>query len=209
MLVQVFEVGGEGEGFGAPVGKAKEGADADATEAATVGALGAFEPPVEVLFGAGGVEGFVGVAVVGLLVDDEAFGTGFDKLGVLMVFHGADFDADGGEEGGELANNVLEVTVGDKLGMLPGDEEEVAEALGVQVAGFLQHLLGVEGGAQDGVVPREAAIGAVVDALVGYVEGREEADCFAEVTTRDLRGLAGERFQLGIIRRRDQVLETA
>ena len=49
MLVQVFEVGREGEGFGAPVGKAKEGADTDTAEASAVGAFRAFQAPVEIL----------------------------------------------------------------------------------------------------------------------------------------------------------------
>lgn len=208
MLVEVFEVGGEGEGLGAPVGEAKEGADADAAEASAIGALGALEPPVEVLLGAGGVKGLVGVAVVGLLVDDEAFGSGFDELGVLMVFHGADFDADGGEEGGELANDVLEVAVGDELGVFAGDEEEVAEPLGVQVASFLEDLLGGEGGAQDGVVARESAVGAVVNTLVGHVKRGEESDCFSEVSARDLCGLAGERLELSVVGGRDEVFET-
>ena len=98
MLVQVFQMGGEGESLSAPVSEAEEGTNTDAAETSSVSAFGTFEAPVEILFGSSGVKGFIGVAVVGLLVDDEAFGTGFDEFGVLVVFHGADFDADSGEE---------------------------------------------------------------------------------------------------------------
>ena len=192
MLVKIFQVGGKRESLGAPVGEAKEGTDADAAKASAVSALGTFEAPVEILFGSSGVQGFVSVAVVGLLVDDEALGAGFDEFGVLVVFHRADFDADGGEEGGQFANNVLEVTIGNELGMFAGHEKKIAEALLVQVARLAQDLLGVEGGAEDGVVARESAVGAIVDALVGDVERGKEADRFAEIPARDLRGLAGE-----------------
>ncbi len=41
VLVEILEVGGEGEGFAAPVGQSEEGSDPDATKAAGVGPLGA------------------------------------------------------------------------------------------------------------------------------------------------------------------------
>lgn len=99
VFVEVFEVGAEGEGLVVPVGEAEECADADAPEAAGVGALGAIEAPVKVFFGAGGVEGLVGFAVVGFLIDDEAFGSVLDEFGVLVVFHGSDFEGECGEDG--------------------------------------------------------------------------------------------------------------
>ena len=102
MLVQIFQMRRKGESLGTPVGEAKKSADANAAEASAIGALRAFEPPVEILFRSSGVKGFVGVAVVGLLINDEAFGAGFDKFGILVVFHGADFDPDGRKEGANL-----------------------------------------------------------------------------------------------------------
>lgn len=151
-LEEVFEVCGEGECFPTPVGESEEGADADATEAAGVSAFGAFESPFELLLGSGGVEFAVGFLVVGFLVDDESFGSGLNEFGVLVVLHGADFDADGGDEGLDGGDAFLQVAFGDELGVFTGDEEEVAESLGVEVAGFLDDLLDGEGGAEDGVV---------------------------------------------------------
>ena len=58
------------------------------------------------------------------------------------------------------------------------------------MACFLKDLFGGEGGAEDGVVARESAVGAVVDALVGHVEGSKETDRFTEITARDLGRLA-------------------
>ena len=47
------------------------------------------------------------------------------------------------------------------------DLEEVAEPLVVKVRGLGGHLLRGEGGPQDGVVPGESAVAAVIHALVG------------------------------------------
>ncbi len=40
----------------------------------------------------------VGIADVCFLVDDESFCSVVDEFTVLVVFHGADFDGDGGDE---------------------------------------------------------------------------------------------------------------
>lgn len=167
VAVEVFEVCAEGEGFEFPIGESEECSDADAAEATGVGAFGAVEPPVEILFGSGGVECLIDAAVVGFLIDDETFGAVADDFGVLVVLHGADFDAEGGDEGFEGVEAVLEVAIGDELGVFAGDEEEVAEAELVEVFGFADDLVDGEGGAEDGGVAGEAAVGAVVDALVG------------------------------------------
>ncbi len=152
VFVEVLQVSGEAKGFEAPVTEAEESADADATEAAEVAAFGAGEAPVEVFLGAGGVHDGIDIAVIGFLVDHEAFGTGFDHALIFGGFHGADFDADGGDEGADGANAGFEVAVADEAGVFAGDEEDVAEALGDEVAGFGDDLVDGECGAEDGVV---------------------------------------------------------
>lgn len=204
---EVFEVSGEGAGFGAPVGEAEEGADPDAPEAAGVGALGAVEAPSEVFLGSGGVELGVGFAVVGFLIDDEAFRAAGDEFGVLVVLHRAHLDGEGGDEGGEAAQAFLEVSVGDELRVLAGDEEEIAEAESVQVAGLGGDLGGGEGGAQDRVVARETAVAAIVDALVGEIERREEAHGAAEMTAGEGGAAPGEPFEAGGRLRGEECLE--
>ena len=195
VFVEVFEVGGKGEGLMAPVGEAEEGSDADAAEPTGVGAFGAVEPPMEFSFRAGGMEALVSFLVVGFLVNDEAFGAVVDEVLVLVVFHGADFDAEGGDEGGESVEAFLEVAFGDEFGVFAGDEEEVAEAFGVEVSGFGDDLINGEGGAEDGVVAREAAVLAVVDAFVGEVKGSEEAHGAAEVTAGGFLALGDLGFE--------------
>lgn len=133
------------------------------------------------------------------MVDDEAFGACLDEFAVLVVFHGADFESDGGEERGEVADDLLEVAFGDEFGVFAGDEEEVAKALGVEVFGLGHDLVGGEGGAKDvGVVAGKTAVGAIIDAFVGDVEGGKEADGFAEVAASGADGLLDEGFELGV-----------
>ena len=59
--------------------------------------------------------------------------------------------------------------------------------------------------AQDGVVAREAAILAVVDALVGEIERREEADDLAEALLGHLLRAPAQRFQQFRCRRGNQM----
>ena len=63
--------------------------------------------------------------------------------------------------------------------------------------GLCDHLGDGEGGAQDGVITGKSAVGAVVDAFVGYVERRVEADGFAEVLAGEVPATHGHGFQLG------------
>ena len=72
--------------------------------------------------------------------------------------------------------------------MLARNEQNVAKALSRQRARLATHFIHRERHAQNGVVAREAAILAVVDALVGKVERREEPDDFAEALLGDLLG---------------------
>ena len=90
---------------------------------------------------------------------------------------------------------IGQVAVGDEPGMFPCHEEQVAEALLAEVAGFTDDLIGGESDAEDGVISGEAAVLAVVDALVGEVEGREEADDFAESLLSQLLGTLGQQLQ--------------
>jgi len=152
VLVEVFEMGGEREGFGAPVGEAEEGPDSNAPETAGIGTLWAVEAPVECLLGPGGMEALVGFPVIGFLVNDQAFRSAGDQFRILSVLHGSDLDPEGGNRGGEEAQAILQVTLRDEPGMLACHEEEVAESERVEVPGFGGDLIQGEGCPQDGIV---------------------------------------------------------
>ena len=55
-------------------------------------------------------------------------GAVLDELTVLLVLHGANLDANGGDESLDGINAVLQVALTDKLGVLSGNKEDVAES---------------------------------------------------------------------------------
>ena len=195
---EVVEVGGEGDGFFAPIPQAEEDADAETAEAGGVSALRAGEAPVVIFFWSGGVQAGVGRAMVSFVVDDEPLGAGAGEREVVRGLQRCDFDGERGDFRGEDAENFFEVAVGDELGVFAGDEEDVAETLRGEVAGFGADLGGLEGDSEDGVFAREAAVGATVDAFVGEIQRSEEADGFAEVAAGKGAGVAGHVLEVAI-----------
>ena len=182
--------------FGAPIGEAVEGTDAEAAEAGFVGAFGSVEAPIEIALGSGGVDLFVDRAVVSLLIHDEAFGAGFDQRTVLGGFHGADFEGDGGKFVVQRGDAIAEVSGGNEFGMFAGAEEDVAEPRAREFVGFAADFIEAEGDAEDGVIARETAILAVVDAFVGEVKRCEKANDFTETLLREELGTAAEFFEV-------------
>ena len=79
--------------------------------------------------------------------------------------------------------------------MLAGDEQNVAETLFLQRLRFLPHFIERERDAQNRIVARKTAVGAIVDALVGKIERREQPDGFAETLLRHRVRAAAERLQ--------------
>lgn len=202
-----LQVGGEGESFPAPVGEAEEGADTDAAESAGIGAFGAFEAPFKVLLGAGGVEFAVGFLVIALLVDDEAFRAGLDELGVLVVLHRSDLDAEGGNERFEGIDAFLEIAVGDEFRVFSGHEEDVSEPLGVEVAGFLDDLIDGQGRAEDGVISGKPAILTIIDAFVGEIEGGKHPHGRPEMASGQGGAAVGQSLQTGVGKRLEMAFE--
>ena len=92
----------------------------------------------------------------------------------------------------ESANAVGHVVGGDEFGMFAGDEEDVAEAVGKELASFFEDFIDGKRNAQDWVIAGEAAIFAIVDAFVGKVERREEADDLSETLLGELLGAERE-----------------
>ena len=80
--------------------------------------------------------------------------------------------------------------------MFTCDKEDVPKSEGVEVLGFRHHLGDGQGGAQDGVISRESAVGAVVDTLIGNVERRLEADRFTKVFLSESPTPHRHRFKL-------------
>ena len=104
---------------------------------------------------------------------------------------------------------VGHVAIGDELGVFSGHEQDVAEPLTREGPGFALDLRLRQGDPQDGVVPRKAAVGAVVDALVAEVQRGEQADGLAEPLASERLGSSAEFFEPGGGRGREQRGEIA
>lgn len=72
--------------------------------------------------------------------------------------------------------------------MFTRNEKDVAEALSQEFARFFEDFVDRECYPQNLVVSRKTAVFAIVNAFVGKVEGRKEADDFAEPLLGKLLG---------------------
>jgi len=207
MLVEILEVRCERESLMFPIRQSEQRADSDAPETARISPLRAIQPPVEILLRPRGVEGLVGFPVIGFLIDDEPFRTVIHEFGVLVILHRADLQREGREKRDQRVEAFLQVAFGNEFRMFPGDEEEIAETLRVEKFRLGDDLIHGERSAQDRRVAREAAVGAVVHALVGDVERREQPHRLAEILPREALAALGECFQRNLIL--EQCHETA
>ena len=189
---KIFEMGGGAEHFAAPVCQAQEDSNADAAESSLVSPFRAFEAPVEVALGPCGMKGGVSLALVSLLINDEALGTGFDHKAIFWSFHRTNLNGDGRDEGLDRVDALFEISTGGELRVFSRDDENVPEALRGKMPCFGDDLFDVEGDAQNGVVAREAAVSAIVDAFVREVKRRKEAHRFPEVFAGEFARFPGE-----------------
>ena len=70
-------------------------------------------------------------------------------------------------------------------------------------------LIHGKGGAQDGVIPGEAAVAAVVDTLVGYIERGKEPHGLAKVPAGDCPAMGRHGFELLTRLGREKLLKFA
>ena len=64
-----------------------------------------------------------------------------DDFRVLIVLHRPDFERERGDERLERVEAVLQIAVGDKLRVLAGDEQDIAESEPVQMPRLGHHLI--------------------------------------------------------------------
>ncbi len=197
----------DAERFVSPIAEAVESANAETTEAGIIGALGSFETPIEIALRPGSVHFRVNSAVVSFLINNEPFRTGFDKGTILGGFHGTDLEGNAGDFVVESADAIGHVVGGDEFWMFPGDEENITEALSKKFTGFFEDFIDGESHTQNWVIAREAAVFAVVDALVGKVEWGKEANDLAEALLGELLRTLTKGGQKLRRRRREQASE--
>ncbi len=91
--------------------------------------------------------------------------------------------------------------------MLASHEQDVSKPKIIEMARLSDDLRDGERGSEDGVIPRESAVGAVVHAFIRNVEWREQTHGFPKVLQRQGLTLLCHRLQLFIISRRDEVFK--
>ncbi len=187
---------GERDRLVPPRRKTKQRADSNSAKPGIIPALGASQPPVEILLRPGHVHRIVNRAVVSLLVNDEPFRAGLHDGAVLLGFHRRDFDGDGGEIFPQNSNALAQVIIADELRMFAGNEEQIAEPGFGEMSRFAQDFLNRESEAQDRVLAREAAVTAAVDALVREIKRREEPHGAAEMLKRERARAGGHSVEL-------------
>lgn len=95
----------------------------------------------------------------------------------------------------ERAHAIGQIGLADKLRVFPGDQQNLPKSFARQIPSFRDHLLEIESDTQDGIVPREAAVTAVIDAFVGKVKRGEETHGASEVLQRE-RATPAPKFQI-------------
>src|SRR5215813_13243686 len=95
---------GEGDGFMLPPGQANQRADAEPAKTSRISAFGAIESKIKIAFRPGGMHLRIHTAVVGFLINNEAFGACLDNWHIVLGVHRADLDRDRRKIGRERAN---------------------------------------------------------------------------------------------------------
>ena len=91
--------------------------------------------------------------------------------------------------------------------MLPGDEQDIAEALTYNVESLSGDLFDLESHAKNGIFSGESAVGAGVNTLIGEIERGKHAHRAAELAPRDGSGFAGQQLEFRIRTWREERIE--
>src|SRR5205823_13232058 len=134
------------------------------TKTGGVAAFGAVKSIIKIACQPSRMQLGIHAAIVGLLINDEAFCTSFDNVYVILGIHRADLDGDRRKIGRERAHAVGEITAAHKLGMLARNKEDLAKSLPREMLRFGHDLIDGKCHAQDWIIPRETAILTIIDA---------------------------------------------
>ena len=188
-------MGCDAYGFEPPVAQTVERPYPNAPKVRGVRPFRGFHAPLEVPLGPNRVHVGIDSTVVSFLVHHQSFRAGLHQRAILLGFHGTDFEREAWHFRVQEADALGHITRGDEFGMLTRHEQDIAEALLQERTRLAPHLLRGQSHAQDGVVAREAAVLASIDALVREIERRKETNDLAEALLRHMPGAPGKRFQ--------------
>ena len=195
--VEQIGVQARGQGVLAEVVQAQQGGHGHAAHSAAQGAFLGVEAIGPDALVAQQMQLLVSLGVVGFLKDGDVIHAAFVQVGVLVGVDGVDFHADVAEVAARDLHRLADVfQAGMRAAFAREDENFLHARLGDDAHLMLDFLHG-KLLAADLVVAVETAVHAVVLAIVGDVERREDVDGVAEVAARDLFRAACRFFQEG------------
>ena len=139
----------------------------------------------------------VNIALVGFLVNDQTLRARRHQGPVFLRFHWADFERNTRHPGlrTDGPHASFEITVGNEFRMLARHEQDVPETFRREVPRLRDDLRDRQRDPQDRVVARETAIFAVVNALVGQIQRREQSHRAPEMLPRQCLRTRRHPFQ--------------
>jgi hypothetical protein len=141
MAQQVLRVRGQKESFSAPVGQAKQRADAQAAKSRCVGPLRGFEPPIEIALRSGGVHSLIHLPVVCFLVNHQPFSAGQSERAIGIGIQRPDFERDTRDFSMQCPDTLTQVINRHEFRMFAGHEEQVTKSLCLQSMCFANDLI--------------------------------------------------------------------
>ena len=172
------------EGILAEVGQTEQRREADAAHAAHDGALLRVQTVRENALVAAEMQGFVLLIVIGLLEYGDVVHAAFMQISVLVHVQRIDLDADDAEILARQLDRLADVGHRRHGAALAGQHQNLLQAGLRDGLELLLDLVHVEFSAADLVVAVEAAVNAVVFAVICDVERREHLHRVAEMLAR-------------------------
>ena len=120
-------------------------ADAQPAKSRGIGPFGSLHAPVKISLGPGGVHGGINGAIVSFLKNDQAVRPRLDDGLVLFGFHGPDFQRDRWNFRPQGPHAIGQILAGDKFGMFPRDEQNIAKAQVEQRPRLAHRFIDTEG----------------------------------------------------------------
>ena len=141
------------------------------------------------------VKGSVLVGIVRFLEDRDVVGATFVEIFVVFRIDRVDFHVDDPEILAGNLDGVADVFDIAHLRAFAGEHDDFFDTRIGDVLTFAVEFFVRQAGALDLVVRVEAAVDAVVIAVVGEIDRRQDGDVVAEMAPRDQMGFLGHFFQ--------------
>src|ERR1041384_791414 len=189
---------GERDRFVLPAPETEKRADAEPAKTGRVTALRTIKPVIKIPFGSGGMQFGINRALISFLINNETFSACANNWSIIFDRHWTDFDRDRRKVRGQRPHAFLQIIIADKLRVLSREQQDLAKAGFGEMARFGSHFIHRESHAQDRIVAREAAITAVIDALVREIKRRKEAHRSSKETSGQRARRLRHRFQFRV-----------